>query len=230
MPASDYVDAATAIHGVSGVMGELLDSFYVALYSPAEYEARAVEYVGALGPQVDIWEIGNEINGEWVCAQNASSCTPQETADVVAKMKSAYDVVKQSGGKTALTLYYNQDCWSAPENEMLTWAAANVPADMKAGLDYVLVSYYEDDCNGLQPDWPAVFHQLATMFPSSSIGFGECGTTDAASKAEFVTRYYTTSIDEPRYVGGYFWWYFRQDMVPKSQPLWSVLNAAIAGP
>src|SRR4051794_21869113 len=37
VPASDYVRAASKIHGVSYVMGEILDSAYVALYSPADY-------------------------------------------------------------------------------------------------------------------------------------------------------------------------------------------------
>ena len=72
---------------MSGVMGELLDSYYVSQYSFAEYEARAIEYVDVLDEHVDIWEIGNEINGEWVCAQDAESCSPDQTAAVVSKMR-----------------------------------------------------------------------------------------------------------------------------------------------
>jgi hypothetical protein len=79
----------------------------------------------------------------------------------------------------------------SPSNVSATRAApaaheANVPADMKSGLDVVLVSYYEDD---------------------------------------------RMSLPEPRLVGGSFWWDFRQDMVPNTLPLWSVLDAALgAGP
>lgn len=227
VPAADYVDAVGQIAGVSFVMGELLDSFYVAQYSLAEYDARAEEYLDAMADVVDIWEIGNEINGEWVCAENADACTPEQTAAVVAKIQAAYDRVKARGEPAALTLYYNQDCWSAPDNEMFAWAAANVPAAMKQGLDYVLVSYYEDDCNGLQPDWPAVFAELRALFPGARLGVGECGTTDPDRKAEFVTRYYGMTIDDPGFVGGWFWWYFRQDMVPKTSPLWQVLDDAL---
>jgi PASTA domain len=32
-----------------------------------------------------------------------------------------------------------------------------------------------------------------------------------------------------RYVGGVFWWYFWEDMVPKTKPLWTTLNNAIQG-
>ena len=218
VPASDYVDAATQIHAVADVMGEILDSQFVDQYSVTDYRARAVEYLGALGDVVDIWEVGNEINGEWLGT----------TADVVAKMTAAYEEVTTRGKRAALTLYYNQDCWDQADHEVFTWAAANVPAAMKQGLDYVLFSYYEDDCNDLQPDWPTQFAHLATMFPNSRLGFGECGTANTAAKSAYVTRYYTTTIAEPRYVGGYFWWYYAEDMVPYTKPLWTVLDQAIA--
>jgi len=217
VPATDYSRAATRIHQVSYVMGELLDSFYVKQYSVADYRARAVEYLGTLGNNVDIWEVGNEINGEWV----------GNTPEVVAKMRAAYDEVKARGKVAALTLYYNEDCWEKPANEMFTWTRNNVPAYMKQGLDYVWVSYYEDDCNGLQPNWEKVFEQVAAMFPNSKVGIGECGTTRSAKKSQYINRYYDMSVSQPRFVGGYFWWYFKQDMVPYTKALWNVINGAI---
>ena len=97
---------------------------------------------------------------------------------------------------------------------------------MVQNLDYVFVSYYEDDCNDLQPDWPVVFKRLAEKFPKSKIGFGEVGTLNKANKAEFINRYYKLKITEPNYVGGYFWWYYKQDMVPMTKSLWTVFNDA----
>lgn len=218
MPATYYSSAVQRIHEVSYVLGELLDSSAMSQYSPAAYEARTVEYLDALGTAVDIWEVGNEVNGEWLGDPDA----------VAAKVVSAYDQVKQRQARTALTLYYNEDCWLYPWEEMFSWAQTRVPQAMKDGLDYVLVSYYEDDCNDLQPDWPAVFAQLGRIFPKSHIGFGEVGTTIDERKEEYINRYYRTIIDQPAFIGGYFWWYFRQDMVPKTQPLWQVLDTAFA--
>jgi hypothetical protein len=217
VPASDYVNAVNQISTVSFTMGELLDSFYVKQYSVDAYLKRTDEYLAALGSKVDIWEVGNEINGEWL----------GDTPSVVAKVTGAYDKVKAAGKTTGLTLYYNQGCWERSSNEMFAWTQANIPDRMKQGLDYVLVSYYEDDCNGLQPDWNAVFTRLAAMFPNSKLGMGECGTDVASKKAEYVQRYYTMKVNAPRYIGGNFWWYFRQDMVPYTSPLWSVLNQSI---
>ena len=217
---SYYRNATVAINKVSYVMGEILDSYYVKTVTVPGYLDRTSQYLNALGDVVDIWEVGNEINGEWL----------GNNADVVAKMSGAYDMVKSQNKTAALTLYYNQDCWSRKSNEMFTWANANVPSRMKQGLDYVFISYYEADCNGLKPNWPVVFQKLATMFPNSKIGFGEVGTAARAQKADYLTRYYTMKIDVPNYVGGHFWWYFRQDMVPSTKPLLSTLNSAISAP
>jgi hypothetical protein len=218
-PASQYVEAAREIHKVSYVMGEIVDSFFMDKYDIKEYLTRTSEYLKVLADHVDLWEIGNEINGDW--------CGP--TPQVAAKMVGAYDRVKAAGRTTELTLYYNRGCAKHPENEMFAWAQANIPERMKQGLDYVLVSYYEDDCKMLQPDWPSVFQRLAVMFPNSQLGMGECGSKYQSRKAAYIKRYYTMKIDEPRYVGGYFWWYYKQDMVPCTKPLWRLLNGVWSG-
>lgn len=213
VPASDYEKAVTRIHSVSYIMGELLDSSAMHQYSVAQFKNRVNEYVNFYGNQIDIYEIGNEINGEWLGNNN----------DVVNKMIDAYHIVKDAGLTTELTLYYNERCWEKPANEMFRWAQENIPYEMKQNLDYVLISYYEDDCNGLQPDWQTVFNRLGEMFPNSKIGMGEIGTKRRRKKEEYIRRYYTMKINHPRYIGGYFWWYFKQDMVPRTKSLWSVL-------
>jgi len=208
-----YAAAARAIHGVSYVMGEILDSYFVKRVGVEQYVERTRRYVETLGPWIDIWEVGNEVNGEWL----------GDVPSVIAKISGAYDVVKARGGRTALTLYHDQS-----SQDMIYWAHEYVPERMKQGLDYVLVSFYEDDQAGIRPDWDHVFKRLAEIFPNSRIGFGEVGTRYRQFKAEYINRYYQMRIDQPSYVGGYFWWYFKQDMVPASKPLHAVLNQAAA--
>jgi hypothetical protein len=216
--AATYVEPLTQIHKVANIMGELLDSFYVKSVALSSYSARTREYINALGNSVDIWEIGNEVNGEWLGS----------TQNVVAKMTSAYTIVKSRGKTAALTLYYNEDCWANANNEMFKWTEHNVSREMKSHLDYVFISYYEDDCNGLRPDWPSVFARLAKIFPNSKLGFGEVGTAVNAEKPDTLKRYYDLRDLGAGFVGGYFWWYFVQDMVPRAQsPLWSVLNSEL---
>jgi hypothetical protein len=218
VPATDYQNTVNQVSNVSFIMGELLDSYYMNQYNLATYSARANEYVNLLGSKVDIWEIGNEVNGEWLGT----------ISDVVAKIDTAYKIMKSKGKKTAITLYYNKNCYENARNEMFRWVNENLNSNLRNGLDYVWISYYEDDCNSYQPVWQQVFDSLHVLFPNSKIGIGECGTTKTTQKANYVNRYYKMNITTPKFVGGYFWWYYKQDCVPYTDTLWTVLNNAIS--
>jgi hypothetical protein len=226
-PPAAYAEAVPAIDTVSDVMGEILDSSYVPTLSVEGYLARTNAYLAAFGSTVDIWEVGNEINGEWV------DTTSGGVADVVAKMAGAYDIVSAAGKRTALTLYACGDADRA--HDMLTWAAANVPDRMRTGLDYVLVSFYEGDCGVSPPDWPATFHELRLLFPTARLGFGEVGAVDSqgnripdpAVAGPYLERYYGMQIDEPGYIGGHFWWYYVEDMLPVPSSMHTILSDAI---
>lgn len=216
MDAPHYVGPVAAIRDVSYVMGELADSSTLKQYTTQQLRQRAAAYLHTLAGNVDVWEIGNEINGEWT----------GPTRDVIDKTMAAYEVIKAGGGRTALTLYYNEGCAEQPSRAMFDWTQRNVPLRLRDGLDYVFISFYEDDCKIAPPDWNAVFSRLGELFPHAVLGFGEVGTRHAMRKAALVAHYYGLAIAHPRFVGGYFWWYFRQDMVPRSRPLWRSLDAA----
>jgi hypothetical protein len=225
---ADYAGAITALHPHSYLMGELVDSSDATAYTVAAYRQKAVDFVNAFGDQVDLWEIGNEVNGEWL----------GPTSQTVAKITAAYQVVTAAGGRTALTLYYNPNCWSKASNEMFTWAQANIPAAIKAGLDYVFISYYPEDCNNYWPSqagWQSVFDQLHRIFPTARLGFGESGNSNdrdtVAEKVALLHRYYQLQIHGDRYVGGYFWWYYVEDALPhRGNPIWQTLAAYMARP
>lgn len=210
----DYRDAVTQISAVSDVLAQPVDSSEVAKLSVSAYQARMAEYMDAFRGQASMWEIGNEVNGEWL----------GDSADVAAKIGVAYDEAKRRGLKTAVTLYFNSTCVVDPAHEMVVWTESNVPDRVKAGVDFVLVSYYPDDCAG-SPDWPTTFATLARLFPSSAYGFGELGITDPARKESVVRSFYSMPAPVRKFVGGYFWWTFKEDATPTSQPLWNVFNA-----
>ncbi len=214
---SDYAEAIDSIHNVAFMMGEIFDSYFTDSFTLLQHTTKAEQYLAAYEDKVDIWEIGNEINGEWL----------GEPDSVRAKMASIYDLVKNHGKKTALTLFYNKVCFFDPQNEMFSWVANYVPDSIKQNVDYLLVSYYEDFCYNYQPDWQEVFDSLHTIFPNSKLGMGECGTLNEQTKDEFITRYYTMNITTPNYIGGYFWWYYKQDCIPYTTSHWNTLNNAI---
>jgi hypothetical protein len=111
-----------------------------------------------------------------------------------------------------------------------------VPSAVRNGLDYVFLSYYEDDCKGIRPGraaWTRYFEQLHALYPHARLGFGEIGMNAPATSrtirraASLMRYYYGLPIRLPYFVGGYFWWYYAEDCVPHaSRPLWSVMRSA----
>ena len=240
LPAASYLDATRQIKSVAYVFGQPVDSFYMRCFTPPEHLSRFKDYVTTMGSSVDIWEVGNEINGEWLfgktkrCSPNASAKATSQ-ADVITKMVEAYDYLKSQNKVTALTLYYNTPCRRPAANEMITWSEVNIPARMKAGLDYLFVSYYEVDCHGYKPDWQQVFSQLAAIFPNSKLGISEFGWSSKKDSTpaikDLLQRYYAIHPNVPNWVGGGFYWEFAIDMVPydpASGSLWSTINTAMA--
>jgi hypothetical protein len=224
MHPADYRLPVDAIGKVAYLMAEPIDSSEVISYTTGEYVNRFRRYVAAYKRKVALWEVGNEVNGDWL----------GPASRVTADIEGAYGVVRKTGGRTALTLSYEPGCAGSPSHDMWTWSAKNIPRDMKLGLDYVLVSYYEEECNGYRParaEWDTVFRRLHLMFPHAKLGFGEVGTHQnerIAYKIAYLDRYYRLRIDVPGYIGGYFWWYYAEDMVPyQRSPLWRALAAAV---
>ena len=214
-PAQYYVHAVETMHGVSGVMGELLDSSDEQSISSAELKRRAEAYVSALGENVDIWEVGNEVNGSWT----------GNYATAAEKLTVAFDAVSAPGGRTALTLFANNfgpdNCGDgSAELTPLQFSQRYVPGRVAAGLNYVLLSYYPTQCRGREPSSAEVASSLEALhaiYPNAALGFGEVGMPrrvrrSMLAKAEQIMRWaYSLNPGLPYYVGGYFWWYGAED-------------------
>lgn len=273
----DYVNYARAIHEFTCVIGEIGDSHDLYNFFPPHkgrdgsalsYEDWTRRLATKLNDSVDIWEIGNELNGGWTgwkcrdddhCEYNKKSSLErlQRQKDVMDATRSSYNVLKElknshavkADALTALTLYYNQDqradCAEYPEAGLNTWLSnpeVNISL-IARDIDLVFLSFYEGGCaqvsrtsEGIQ----GVFSHLRQTFASekTAFGFGEVGYTNstcgeskrkqngcAAKSATYIANYYDTMDkclrkriqgDEgkgPRYVGGYFYWWFLEDVV-----------------
>lgn len=239
--AAQYYPSLVKLHTVANVMGEIMDSYYF----PTDintYTARTKELVTGLNGTVDVWEIANEINGEWL-RQNPdgsnSVVNAQETA-IGQMVGAASAIVKSAGGKTAITLYYNDDskgnnCWEKPQDYWKTWPTTFLSSTVRQNTDYVLFSYYPyKDCPGLSPSWSSDFSALEGIFPNAKVGFGEIGTSSTSAPASVQTNliqtYYpmVNSFKDPKFVGGFFWWYYAEEMVPYTKTYWNQLNQTIA--
>ncbi|MFC2477046.1 MAG: hypothetical protein ACFNTU_06105, partial [Catonella sp.] len=113
----EYVKMFREIHKVADVMAEPVDSYEMNLYKDVEsYRKRFKDSYKYLGKYVDIWEIGNEVNGEeWI---------KQDNSLVADKIIAAYNEIKTKGGKTAVTFYYENPDY---QRDMFEWIKTYIP-------------------------------------------------------------------------------------------------------
>jgi len=229
-PPSYYEAAVARISAVSGVMGELLDSSEEKRLPLAAFAAHVRSYLSALGGEVAIWEVGNEVNGNWTGPY----------ASVAAKLTRAYEDVAAAGGVSALTLYANNfgpDHCGDGESELtpLQFSERYVPSTVAQGLSYALLSYYPTQCGGREPtaqEVAAYLEQLHVLYPNAALGFGEVGlprpaTRRTLAKAQQIMQWaYSLAPALPYYVGGYFWWYAAEDALRPRALLAQPLEAA----
>lgn len=208
MTPGEYIEIFNKIHEVAYIMAQPVDSYEMNLYEDAEsYRLRFSESYKYLGEYVDIWEIGNEVNGEeWI---------KQDSYLVADKVMAAYEEISSKGKKTAITFYYENPEYN---HDMFEWISTYLPNEIREGVDYSFISYYEDENDGYIPEWEKVFKELEDFFPNSKFGIGECGNiaknaTDD-SKIKMIKDYYSMRGYTKNYVGGYFWWNYVEDCIP----------------
>jgi hypothetical protein len=256
-PASYYKGPISTFYPAAYIMGELIDSSYMISYTPASARSWTQSYVSVLGSAVDIWEVGNEVNANWLSNESNG-------ADVMPKIEAMYSIVTAQGGRTALTFFYEgepsdpNNCIATDHggNDMFTWITTNFSLNLpvsqrsaateaiRTGVNYVLISWYPADCPGEKPNWPAVYTKVASIFPQSQVGFGELGTDNPQDGSTYeddeIASIYPLYVGEtvpaaegsgtlpPNYIGGVFWWYAAEEMVPWPGYLGCQLQQAIA--
>ncbi|WLT33099.1 hypothetical protein [Geothrix sp. PMB-07] len=219
--ATDYVPATQALATAAEIMGLPLDSSAMASMDLPTVRRRIAEYLEALSPFVAIWEVGNEVNGNWL------------GSEVVPKVEAMFDAVTAAGKPSAITFYYEV---APPKGHgLLPWIDANFPKGhrLRKGVSLVLVSYYEDQNQGhrLTPkELGRLFRGLAVRFPKARLAFGEFGWGGGipaafSTRSDLLRRMYGYRVPSvPAFVGGGFYWHFRQTMVPQTSPDWEVLH------
>ena len=239
---SYYAPAIDAMNKSAYVMAELQDSADMKKQTVASYQSRAQSFFAALKNSVDIWEVGNEINGDWL------------GTGVEDKLRAGFKVLDDAGATTAITFFWfgeageANNCIPNPKNEMFTWISnlqqLSLPPTqrdpqnekMRLDVDYVFISWYPQQCNDIKPNWPSIFSRLAAIYPNAKIGFGEVGTASpqqgSAYELNLLQEFYPmgSRVQLPSsYVGGYFWWYFSEEL-NNASIMNTLMNSILMGP
>jgi hypothetical protein len=228
VPAANYdaiVNAAAAAHVV--VVGQILDSFPMRQYSLLQWQARVQEYVDHF-PQITVWEIGNEVNGEWLGPQ------VKEKIEYAA----SYVKAKDPSDKTVLTFYWQMGTAGAAANALFQWISDNVSPALKANVDVVALSTWIGDAPlGIAHD--EVFERLHALFPTQQVMMGELGywsprtsqywwwrsqqNPTTTVRRALAKQMYLANLSFPYGLGGNFWWFYYDEMWGKT-PLWQDVN------
>ncbi len=247
---ADYGSAVKKAHS-NGllVMGMPFDSTSARACKPvsnpahctaAEYETRFENFVNYFSNntnaalKVDAWEVGNEINGEWIDEDPVSGSYVLGSGEMGAKVAAAADYVHtHTNAATVATLYWQVPTSNRPRNSTFSWAQEQlIDTGYASKFDVVLLSTYIEDAP-LGTGFDRVMSRMASMFSGSQIGLGEFDyfytdtsryfwslthltstSTQAQAKAarpELATLNYLESLAYPSSVGGGFWWYFQEE-------------------
>jgi hypothetical protein len=247
---ADYDTAVTGAHAKGLlVMGMPFDSTSARACLPvstpqhctaAEYQSRLKTIVDHFSNNsnaalnIDAWEVGNEINGEWIDENPATGVYTYGSGEIALKVANAADYVHAHTTAPAVaTLYWQVPTSNRPLNSTFTWAKNNlVDTGYSSKLDVVLLSTYVEDAP-LGSGFDSAMSTLATLFAGKSIGLGEfdyfytdtsryfwslthlnAGSTQAAAQAarpSLATQYYSAMLAYPTSIGGGFWWYFQEE-------------------
>jgi hypothetical protein len=153
--AADYLTAVKKLHGekldgsdrIAYVMGLIVDSQFIYEFNNIgghpgkDIKQRSGDFAQSLGDFVDIWEVGNEINGEWVGwkgeEQNGGVEEYEQQTDpakltqmrnlVGAQVRGVYEILKShpkvinNCAEIALNLYLKDDHGSQDEIRQCYW-------------------------------------------------------------------------------------------------------------
>ncbi|MBV8147783.1 MAG: hypothetical protein JO092_01685 [Candidatus Eremiobacteraeota bacterium] len=236
---SDYAAGVRNLAPIAHLMAEPVDSSEVKATPLAAYRSKFATFLAAF-QNFELWEVGNELNGEWLGGKAYTHAVGLSNPPV-AKAYAAWKVVSAARKATVLTLYYEPPRTVTAGYAMIEWARRNFAAlpDMANGLDYVFISYYETDNDDIRPtpaQWSQLFGELHVIFPNAQLGFGEVGLDCPLGKtgrhcghptlaqAESIMRYYYRLVPHlpvgARWAAGDFWWYAAEDFEPTTKPLY----------
>jgi hypothetical protein len=222
---AEYRETVTYAHSLGlKILGQPVDSSYDKRFSRAEYLRRFDQLMGAF-PEIEAWEVGNEVNGDWL------------TPEIPLKVADAAAACRAHGRLAVLTLFWQLNT-GAIRNSLFTWIDANLPAAVRKNLDVVLLSIYPE-----QAPLGVFFDQLMTRmraeFPSGKLGIGELGywipdqqfwwaydreDPNGAARHAVAAQYYNAALDFPGSIGGCFWWNTLREF-PRDPAMQSIVRA-----
>lgn len=199
IPIERYIVPVTKLHQVCDVMIQVQDSYGEAKVSFEQYTYKCERLMEVFGSIASVFEIGNEINGDWL------------SKDIWQKVQRCLVMAQDRKLKTAVTLFMD-----AGVEEF-------VNVHYGGNFDYVFLSCYPvsiTHAEVLANEVPKLFGKIRV---NDQIGIGEYGTENF----RFVSPRDKSKLIElfDRFNGG-FYWDFQRDCVPQTKSGFQSLKRA----
>ncbi len=222
----DAIVAALKKRGLKILGGTLDTAQWPRLLTPEIYAARARNLAARYKGRVDAWEVGSELNGNWLGGVRA----PLSSDRVFEIYSAAPAAVRAADPKAEIiaTLYGWEETAPDRAHSLSGWLAAYAPRGFGRGVDLVGLDVFPED-NPAGLGFEREFAELTAALPDrpvflSSFGYVEQdkvlgywwlspGEVDAARK-DLLLLYTAASCAMPRSVCGGFWWQTLDQMLP----------------
>lgn len=209
------------------VMGCVLDSTqWPKTMTPELYAERVKNLVLHYRGQISSWEVGTELNGDWLGGASA----PFSTEQVYRTYAAGVDKVKELDPEleTVATLYAWEETAPGREHALSGWIPAQVKRGFGRNLDVVGLSIQPEE-NPLGMGFERAFDAAGEALPRqklmvSSLGYVEkeelrgywwLAPDDAdGARKDIAILYTTASCAMPRSLCGGFWWQTLDQMLP----------------
>lgn len=209
------------------VMGCVLDATaWPKTLTPELYAERVKNIVLHYRGKISSWEVGTELNGDWLGGASAPFSTEQVFRTYTAGVNKVKELDPEL--ETVATLYAWEETAPDAEHALSRWIPAQVKRGFGRNLDVVGLSVQPED-NPLGMGFERAFDAASDALPRqklmvSSLGYVEKDElkgywwlapddVDGARK-DITILYATASCAMPRSLCGGFWWQTLDQMLP----------------
>lgn len=209
------------------VMGCILDTAqWPSTLTPEAYAERVKNIVLHYRGKVDVWEVGSEINGDWLGGSSAPLGLEQAYKIFLAGATRAKELDPQA--QTLATLYWWEATAPDREHSFSGWLKAHAAKGLAKNIDILGLSLYPED-NPVGMSLERAFATAADALPGTKLMLSSFGYVEQdalkgywwlspedidGARKDIVILYTTASCAMPSSLGGGFWWQTLEQMLP----------------
>lgn len=209
------------------IMGCVLDTTqWPSAITPDIYAERTRRLVLHYKGQINSWEVGNEINGDWLGGMR----NPIPADRVFDSFQAAAAAVKaiEPSLETVATLYWWEGTAPDETHTLFGWLSRYVPRGFGKNVDVVALSLWPED-NPVGMSLERIFERVHGALPDKRLMIGSYGYVERdkltgywwldpadvdGARKDLVTLFTPAGLSLDKSAGGGFWWQTLDQMIP----------------